>query len=87
MLLLFAVHRCPKMLSMGLWPYTLQMANKVRNSMPLPDQELSPFECFAQVAVAPKLKHFLKFGCPTYVLDSEQQGEKVIQKWQTRSPL
>ena len=87
MMLLFVVHKWAKMHSMALCPYALRMANEVRNSMPFPNQELSPIVHFAQVAVPSKLKHFHTFGCSTYVLDNKLQGRKVIQKWQTRSHL
>ena len=40
-----------------------------------------------QVAIAPKPKHFHTFGCPTNILDNKLQGDKAIQKWQSRSQL
>ena len=64
-MLLFAVHKWPKMLSMALWPYALRMANEVRNATPLDNQNKTPQELFTQVEIAPKLKHFHTFGCPT----------------------
>ena len=86
-MLLFAVHKWPKMLSMALWPYALRTANEVRNSTPMENQTKTPMELFAQVAIAPKLKHFHTFGCPTYILDNRLQGNKALQKWQARSRL
>ena len=86
-MLLFAVHKWPKMLSMALWPYALRTANEVRNSTPMENQTKTPLELFAQVAIAPKLKHFHTFGCPTYILDNMLQGNKTLQKWQARSRL
>ena len=86
-MLLFAVHKWPKMLSMALWPYALRMANEVRNATPLDKQNKTPQELFTQVEIAPKLKHFHTFGCPTYILDNRLQGNKALQKWQARSRL
>ena len=86
-MLLFAVHKWPKMLSMALWPYALRMANEVRNATPLDNQNKTPQELFTQVEIAPKLKHFHTFGCPTYILDNRLQGNKALQKWQARSRL
>ena len=51
------------------------------------NQTKTPMELFAQVAIAPKLKHFHTFGCPTYILDNKLQGNQAIQKWQARSCL
>ena len=86
-MLLFAVHKWPHMLSMALWPYSLRTANEVYNATPLDGQTKTPMELFAQVAMAPKLKHFHTFGCPTYILDNKLQGNQAIQKWQARSQL
>ena len=86
-MLLFMVHKWPRMLSMALWPYALQTTNEVLNATPLEGQTKTPTELFVQVAVAPKLKHFHTFGCPTYILDNKLQGNKTIQEWQARSRL
>ena len=87
MMLLFAVHKWPKMLSMALWPDALRTANEVRNATPMDNQTKTPMELFAQVEITPKLKHFHTFGCPTYILDNKLQGNQAIQKWQARSRL
>ena len=65
---------------MALWPYALRTANEVRNVTPMENQTKTPMELFAQVAIAPKLKHFHTFGCPTYILDNKLQGNQAIQK-------
>ena len=72
---------------MALWPYALRTANEVCNATPFEGQTKTPMELFAQVAIAPKLKHFHTLGCPTYILDNKLQGNKAIQKWQERSRL
>ena len=86
-MLLFMVHKWPRMLSMALWPYALRTANDVCNATPFEGQTKTPIVLFAQVAIAPKLKHFHTFRCPTYILDNKLQGSKAIQKWQVRSRL
>ena len=72
---------------MTLWPCALRTANEVCNATPFEGQTKNPMELFAQVAIAPKLRHFHTFGCPTYILDNKLQGDKAIQKWQSRSQL
>lgn len=62
--ILFAIHKWPKMVNIHLWPYALRTANKVMISTP---GDLSSIKLFTGVKVAPKLKHFHTFGCPTYV--------------------
>ena len=79
-MLWFAVHKWPCMLSMALWTYALWTANEVCNTTPFEGQMKTPMELFAQVAIAPKLRHFHTFGCPTYILDNKLQGDKAIQK-------
>ena len=50
-------------------------------------QELSPLELFSGVQIAPKLRHFHAFGCPTYVLDNALQSGQGAPKWKERSRL
>ena len=80
-------NKWPRMLSIALWPYALRTANEVRNATPMERQTKTRMELFTQVAIAPKLKHFHTFGCPTYILDNKLQGNQAIQKWQARSHL
>lgn len=84
---LFATHRWPKMVNVHLWPYALRTANEVLISTLSIDQEQSPMELFTGVKVAPKLKHFHTFGCPTYVLDSKLQAQQHLNKWKSRDRL
>ena len=86
-MLLFAVHKWARILSMALWPYALRAASEVRNATPMENQTKTPMELFTQVPIAPKLKHFHTFGCPTYILDNKLQANQVIQKWQARACL
>ena len=79
-MLLFVEHKWPRMHSMALWPYALQTANEVCNATPFEGQTKTTMELFAQVAIAPKLRPFHTFECPTYILDNKLQGDKAIQK-------
>ena len=72
---------------MDLWPYALQTANEVCNTTPFEGQTKTAMELFVQGTIAPKLRHFHTFKCPTYILDNKLQGDKAIQKWQLRSQL
>ena len=69
-LMLYAMNKWKKMVLICLWPYAMRHANKVTNATPRKGEELSPLEKFSGVQVAPKLRHFHAFGCPTYVLDN-----------------
>ena len=40
----------------------------------------SPLELFSGIKVAPKLRHFHSFGCPTYVLDNALQSGQGAPK-------
>ena len=73
--------------NMEIEQYALRTANEVRNATPMDNQTKTPMELFTQVEIAPKLKHFHTFGCPTYILDNKLQGNQAIQKWQARSRL
>ena len=42
------------------------------------NQSKTPMELFAQMAIAPKRKHFHTYGCPTYILDNKLQGSQAI---------
>ena len=44
-------------------------------------------EKFSGVKVAPKLRHFHAFSCPTYVLDNALQSNQVAPKWKQRARL
>jgi transposase InsO family protein len=84
-MLLYAQRRWPDAINKHLWPYMLRMANNIHNNVPIKDEKDSPLEKFSGTKIAPHLRHFHHFGCPTYVLDGKiQQGQK-IRKWQERS--
>ena len=50
-------------------------------------EDSSPLEKFSGVKVAPKLRFFHAFGCPTYVLDNAIQSGQGAPKWKQRLRL
>ena len=71
----------------NLWPFSIRHANDIANATPRKGQELSPLELFSGVQIAPELRHFHAFGCPTYVLDNALQSRQGAPKWKGRSSL
>ena len=85
--MVYAMCKWKKMILICLWPYAMQHANDVANATPKKGEESSPLEKFSGVKVAPKLRHFHTFGCPTYVLDNAIQSRQGATKWKQRSRL
>ena len=85
--MLYAMSKWKKMILICLWPYAMRHANDVANATPKKGEESSPLEKFSGVKVAPKLRHFHAFGCPTYVLDNAIQSGQGAPKWKQRSRL
>ena len=85
--MLYAMNKWRKMVIINLWPYAMRHGNDVANATPRKGQELSPLELFSGVQIAPKLRHFHAFGCPTYVLDNVLQSGQGAPKWNERSRL
>ena len=42
-------------------------------------------ELFGRVNIVPKIKHFHRFGCPTYILDNALHGQQMVPKWKQGS--
>ena len=85
--MLYAMNKWKKMVIINLWPYAMRHANDVANATPRKGQELSPLEMFSGVRIAPKIRHFHAFGCPTYVLDNALQSGQGAPKWKECSRL
>ena len=85
--MLYAMNKWKKIVTINLWPYAMRHANDVANATPGKGQELSPLELFSGVQIAPKLRHFHAFGCPTYVLDNALQSGQGAPKWKERARL
>jgi hypothetical protein len=85
--LLYAQRRLPDAMDQSLWPYALQHVNDVHNNTLLRGRKYSPLELFANVLIAPQLRHFHHFGAPAYVLNNNlQQGQKA-RKWEQRARI
>ena len=71
----------------NLWPYAVRNANDAINHTPsMQDAERrSPMELFSGSKVATNPKHWKPFGCPTYVLSNELQGNRPFHKWAQRA--
>ena len=85
--MLYTMSKWKKMILICLWPYAMRHANDVANATPKKGKETSPLEKFSGVKVAPKLRHFHAFSCPTYVLDNALQSGQGGPKWRQRSRL
>ena len=85
--MLYAMSKWKKMILISLWPYAMRHANDVANATPKKAKNSSPLEIFSGVKVAPKLRHFHSFGCPTYVLDNALHSRQSAPKWRQRSRL
>ena len=85
--MLYAMSKWKRMILICLWPYAMRHTNDVANATPKGGEESSPLEKFSGVKVAPKLRHFHAFGCPTYVLDNALQSGQGAPKWKQRSRL
>ena len=85
--MLYAMNKWKKIVIINLWPYATRHANDVASVTPRKGQELSTLELFSGVQIAPKLRRFHAFGCPTYVLDNALQSGQGAPKWKERSRL
>jgi hypothetical protein len=79
--------RWPDTITPNLWPYAVRNANDALNHTPsMQDAERrSPMELFSGSKVATNPKHWKPFGCPTYVLSNELQGNRPFHKWSQRA--
>ena len=87
-MLIHANRRWPDAVTAHLWPYALRMANASYNATPSFQDESrrSPEQVFGDTKVSTNPKHWMPFGCPTYVLqDSLQTGKGIFPKWKERS--
>ena len=85
--MLYTMNKWKRMILICLWPYAMRHANDVANATLKKGEDSSPLEKFSGVKVAPKLRHFHAFGCPTYVLDNALQSGQSAPKWRQRSRL
>ena len=83
--ILHATARWPAAISTYLWPYALRTANDVLVSAPRQKDGKSAMELFCKTAVTLKVEKFRPFGCPVYILNSDLQAGKKIDKWYSRA--
>jgi hypothetical protein len=77
-MLLHACNKWPSAMDTALWPYTIRLTCAIDNSTLLQGPNLSRIEIFSGTTIRPKLRHFHSFGCPAYVLktdDAIQRGK------------
>ena len=79
--------RWSETITANLWPYAIRNASEAINHTPsFQDADRrSPIELFSNSKVATNPKHWKPFGCPTYVLSNELQGNRPFHKWARRS--
>ena len=84
-MLIHANKRWPTTVNAYLWPYAIRMANDLYNATPDLKRKHTPIEAFSGTKVTMNPNHWSHFGCPVYVLDSDLQERKKINKWQYRA--
>jgi hypothetical protein len=86
-MLIHANARWSDSVTANLWPYAIRTANKSINHTPSfqDSARRTPMEIFTGSKVVSNPKHWKPFGCPTYVLNNELQGQKPYHKWRQRS--
>ena len=70
-----------------LWPYALRMANDAINETPNLKDKIgrSPLQLFSKTKIQLHEKHWIPFGCPTFVLNSKLQSGNIYNKWEPRA--
>ncbi|CAJ1967493.1 unnamed protein product [Cylindrotheca closterium] len=86
-MLLHQVLHWPDEADVHLWPFAMEHAAYIWNSLPRRDTWLAPLEIFSQSRFPNynSLHRLHVFGCPTYVLDPKLQNGKKLPKWNPRS--
>ena len=71
----------------NLWPFTIDYAIHLWNTIPTRDWLISPLEHIASTAFSNHhhLQQAHVFGCPVFILDPPLQDSKKISKWAMRS--
>ena len=86
-MLIHAQRRWPRAITVNLWPYAFRHACQVFNNTPILQREdaKTPLQLFARTDVEINVKHWVPFGCPTYVLDNALQNRRKINRWSQRA--
>ena len=86
-MMLHSIIHWPDVADIELWPFAMDHAVFLWNSLPRKDSLVSPDELFSGVRF-PDYSHLQRshvWGCPVYVLDPALQDGKKIPKWKPRS--
>jgi hypothetical protein len=77
----------PDRADLKLWPFAMEHAAFLWNSLPREDGGLSPIEIFTKQVVHDHsgLTNAHVWGCPVYVLDPKLQDGKKLPKWDPRA--
>ena len=87
-MMIHAMARWPKAISVNLWPYAIRTASDQHNYVPSTINGRSKMELFTGVEVGARLKSFHTWGCPVYALVNRLQGSAgSIPKWSPRARL
>ena len=79
--LVHAKSQWPKAIHLVFWPYALQNAVHLRNTLPTQDENRSRLENFSSINVGARLVNNQTFGCPVYAMQNALQGGSTIPKW------
>jgi hypothetical protein len=88
-MLLHSILHWPEVADLKLWPFALDHAIFLWNSMPQRDTQLAPIEVFTSTKFQ-NYRHLERchvWGSPVFVLDPALQDGKKIPKWNPRSRL
>ena len=88
-MLLHAIRYWPEFITIMLWPFVTKCAQDRMNNLHVDLNLETPDMKFSNTkAVNFQLKHYHKFGCQVYILDSIlQMNPKGVPKWEPRSRL
>lgn len=86
-MLIHAIDRWPKAVTVHLWPYAIRTANDQMNQTPDQMDGTSRIERFANVEVSTRMKIFHTWGCPIYALHNTLQAGSQIPKWNSRARI
>ena len=83
-MLLHAIRYWPEFVTIMLWPFATKCAQDRMNNLHVDlNLETSDMKFSNTKAVNFQLKHYQKFGCPVYILDSIlQTNPKGVPKWE-----
>jgi hypothetical protein len=85
--LLHARARWPQAVHFVLWPYALQNAALLHNSLPVLEDSTLRLELFSSIRVGCNMKHVHTFGCPVFALQNALASGNQLPRWSPRTRL